>query len=123
MLAADEYSFVPRLVHNDIHAKWLQRCMDFHSQLHGAGYCLHPEYNIHDHFSCPEALHYLFVMCDRVHGQGTAASFKAQKDWHCSYKVRTGFLGRKSTWTNAADMPPDARYECSIFNVSNINII
>jgi hypothetical protein len=114
MLASDVYSFIPRSVHNDIHAKWLQRWTDLHSPLHGAGYCLDPEYNKHDHSSCPEALQDLFEMCDRVHGQGTAASAKAQKDWHCAYKARTGILAKESTWTNAADMPPEAWYECYV---------
>ena len=38
--------------------------------LHGAGYCLDPEFHSHDHSACPEALQDLFCMCDKVHGAG-----------------------------------------------------
>jgi hypothetical protein len=36
------------------------------------------------------------------------------QDWHCAYKARTGILQRESTWTNAADMPPEEWYECYV---------
>jgi hypothetical protein len=88
----------------------LQRWTDLHSPLHGAGYCLDPEFNHHDHSACPEALNDFFAMCDRVHGQGSDASAKAQKDWHCAYKERTGVLRNESTWKNAAEMPPEKWY-------------
>ncbi len=87
MLASDEdeNAFIPKPVHNDIHAKWLQRWTDLHSPLHG--YCLDPEFNAHDHSVGAEALNDFSAMCDLVHGAGTAASAKAQKDW-CKYNAK-----------------------------------
>jgi hypothetical protein len=85
-----------------------------HSPLHGAGYCLDPEFNTHNHSSCPEALADLFAMCDRVHGQGTAASAMRRRIGIVCTKARTGILQGESTWTNAADMPPEEWYECYV---------
>ena len=78
------------------------RWTDLHSQLHGAGYCPDPEFHSHDHSSCAEALCDLFCMCDKVHGAESAASAKAQLDWSCAYKAKTGFFQNETVWTNAA---------------------
>ena len=46
-----------------------------------------------------------------MHGAGTAASAKAQLDWHCSYKGKTGIFVNDTLWTNAARMAPEQWYE------------
>ena len=79
--------------------------------LHGAGYCLDPEFHPHDDSACPEALQDLFCMCDKVHGAGSQESGKAQLDWSCAYKAKAGILQNETTWANAAKMPPEARHE------------
>jgi hypothetical protein len=66
MLASADFNFIPKPVHREIHAKWSKRWTDLHNPLHGAGYCLDPEFHDHDHSTCPEALTDLFGMCDRV---------------------------------------------------------
>ena len=50
-------------------------------------------------------------MFDKVHGAGSAASDKAQLDWSCANKAKTGFLQNETVWTNAAKMAPEAWYE------------
>ena len=79
--------------------------------LHGAGYCLDPEFHSHDHSACPEALQDLFCMCDKVHGARSQESGKAQPDWSCAYKAKAGILQNKTVWANAANIPPEAWYE------------
>ena len=39
---------------------------------------------------------------------------KAQKDWHCAYKERTGFLQLDSTSENARTMSPEKWYDMYI---------
>ena len=90
MSKSAEYGYIPKATHDAISAKWLQRWTDLHYPLHVAGYCLDPEFHSHDHSLCAEALCDLFCMCDKVHGAGSAASAKAQLDWSCAYKAKTG---------------------------------
>jgi hypothetical protein len=111
MSKSAEYDYIPKATHDAISAKWLKRWTDLHNPLHGAGYCLDPEFHAHDHSSCPEALRDLFCMCDKVHGAGSAASAKAQLDWSCAYKAKAGILQTETVWANAAKMPPEAWYE------------
>jgi len=81
MTDSSEFDFIPRTVCTDIQSKWLARWTDLHNPLHGAGYCLDPEFHAHDHVACPEALTDFFTMCDKIHGEGSAGSAKAQLDW------------------------------------------
>ena len=69
-----EYDFIPKATRDAVRAKWMQRWTDLQNPLHGAGYCLDPEFHSHDHSACAEALKDLFLMCDKVHGTGSAAS-------------------------------------------------
>jgi hypothetical protein len=55
-----------------------------------------------------------FCLCDKVHGTRSAASAKAQKDWHCAYKERTGFLQLESIWGNAKTMSLEKWYDMYI---------
>ena len=45
-----------------------------------------------------------------MHGTGSAASAKAQRDWRCAYKAKAG-LQNETVWANAAKMPPEAWYK------------
>jgi hypothetical protein len=86
---------IPRL--ELIMARWT----DLHNPLHFAGYCLDPEFHAHDHVACPEALTDFFTMFDKIHGEASAESAKAQLDWKCFYKAKKGtVLSRETTWTN-----------------------
>jgi hypothetical protein len=77
-----------------------------------AGYCLDLELHAHDHVACPEALTDFFTMCDKIHGEGSAESSKAQLDWKCFYKAKKGTMfSRETTWTNATRMGPEEWYE------------
>ena len=90
----------------------MARWTDLHNPLHGAGYCLDPEFHSHDHTACAEALADLFTMCDKIHGAGSAESAKAQLDWQCYYKAKKGSIfSRDTTWTNATKMGPEEWYE------------
>ena len=95
-----EYDFIPKATRDAISAKWLQRWTDLHNPLHGAGYCLDPEFHSHDHSACAEAMKDLFFMCDKVHGTGSAKSAKAQLDWSCAYKAKAGILQSETVWAN-----------------------
>jgi hypothetical protein len=47
-------------------------------------------------------------MHDKIHGEGSAESAKAQLDWQYFHKVKKGtMLSRETTWTNAARMGPE----------------
>jgi hypothetical protein len=86
-----------------------------HNPLHGAGYCLDPEFHAADHVACPEASTDFFTMCDKIHGEGSAESAKAQLDWKCFYKAKKGTMfSRETTWTNAARMGPEEWYEMCV---------
>ena len=50
-------------------------------------------------------------MCDKVHGAGSQASAKAQRDWSCAYKEKAGILQNETVWANAAKMPPEAWHQ------------
>jgi hypothetical protein len=81
-----------------------------HNPLHGADYCLDPEFHSHDHAACPEALTDFFTMCDKIHREGSAeSSAKAQLDWKCFYKAKKGTIF--SNWTNTAMMRPEEWYD------------
>ena len=80
MTDSPEFDFIPRVVSTDIQSKWMARWTDLHNPLHGAGYCLDPEFHAHDHTTCPEALTDFYTMCDKIHGEGSAESAKAQLD-------------------------------------------
>ena len=82
--------------------------------LHGAGYCLDPEFHSQDHSACPGAFQDLVCTCDKVHGAGSQESGKAQPDWSCAYKAKAGILQKKKVWANAAKMPPEAWYEVHV---------
>ncbi len=85
-----------------------------HNPLHGAGYCLDPDFHAHDHVACPEALTDFFTMCDKIHGEGSAesANLKAQLDWKCFYKAKKGTIfSRETIWKNAARMGPEEWYD------------
>ena len=92
--------------------------IDLHNQLNGTGpttltgYCLNPEFHAYDHTTCPEALTDLYTMCDKIHGEESAESAKAQLDWQCIYKAKKGsmFL-RDNTWTNSAKMGQEEWYK------------
>ena len=73
MTDSQEFDFIPSTVRTDIQSKWMARWTDLHNPLHGAGYCLDPEFHSHDHTACAEALADLFTMCDKIHGAGSAA--------------------------------------------------
>jgi hypothetical protein len=73
-----DFEFIPRTVRTDIQSRWMSRWEDLHNLLHGAGCCLDPEFHVHDHAACPEALTDFFTMCDKIHGEGSAESAKAQ---------------------------------------------
>jgi hypothetical protein len=61
-------------MHNDaISAKWLQKWKDLQNPLHGAGYCLDPEFHSHDHRLCTGFERPLLYVC-KVHGAGSAES-------------------------------------------------
>ena len=55
-------------------------------------YCLDPEFHAYDHTACPEALTDLYTMYDKIHGEGSAESAKAQLDWQCFYKSKAQVL-------------------------------
>ncbi len=38
MLAGAKFSFIPKVVHEEIHASWSKRWVYMHTTLHGAGY-------------------------------------------------------------------------------------
>jgi hypothetical protein len=67
---------------------------DLHNPLHGAGYCLDPDFNAHDHVACQQALTDFFTLCDKIHGEDTAQdsaeSAKAKLDWQCTDKAMKG---------------------------------
>ena len=85
---------------------------DLHNPLHGAGYCLDPEFQAYDHTTCPEALTGLYTMSDKIHGEGSAESAKAQRDWQFFDKAKKGAMfSRVNTWTNAAKMGREEWYE------------
>ena len=51
-------------------------------------------------------------MCDKIHGEGSAESAKAQLDWQYFYKAKKcTMFSRETTWTNAARMGPEEWYE------------
>ena len=51
-------------------------------------------------------------MCDKIHGEGSAESAKAQLDWQYFNKAKKGTMfSRETTWTNAARMGPEEWYE------------
>ena len=104
MSKSAEYNYIPKATHDAISAKWLQRWTDLHNPLHGAGYCLDPEFHSHDHSSSAEALSDLFCMCDKVHGAGSAASAKAQLDWSCAYRAKVGNLQKETVLAKAIKM-------------------
>ena len=53
-----------------------------------------------------------YTMCDKIHGEGSEASAKAQLDWQCFYKAKKGpMFSRETTWANAAKMGPEEWYE------------
>ncbi len=56
MTDSPEFDFIPSTVRNEIQSKWMSRWEDLHNPLHGAGYCLDPEFHGHGHSACPEAL-------------------------------------------------------------------
>jgi hypothetical protein len=56
MTDSPEFNFIPSTFCIDIQSKWMSRWTDLHNPLHGAGYCLDPEFHAHDHVACPEAL-------------------------------------------------------------------
>ena len=65
-----------------------------------------------DHTACHEALTDFFTMCDKIHGEGSEESAKAQLDWQCFYKAKKGpMFSRETTWANAAKMGPEEWYE------------
>ena len=112
MTDSAEFDFIPITVRSEIQSKWMSRWTDLHNPLHGAGYCLDPEFHSHDHAGCPEALTDFFIMCDKIHGAGSAESAKAQLDWQCFYKAKKGpMFSRETVWTNAAKMGPEEWYE------------
>ena len=92
MTDSPNFGFMPRTVCSDIQSKWMARWTDLHNALHSAGYCLDPEFHAHDHVACPEALTDVFTMCDKIHGEGSAESAKAQLDWQCCYKAKKGTM-------------------------------
>ena len=92
MTDSPEFDFIPSTVRIDIQSKWMSRWEDLHNPLHGAGYCLDPEFHTHDHVACPEALADFFTMCDKVHGEDSPGSAKAQLDLQCFYKAKKGLM-------------------------------
>jgi hypothetical protein len=51
-------------------------------------------------------------MCDKIHGEGSPGSAKAQLNWQCFYKAKKcPMFSRDTTWTNAAKMGPEEWYE------------
>ena len=47
-----EFDFIPRdvrVISTNIQLKWMVRWTDLHNPLHGAGYCLDPEFHAYDH--------------------------------------------------------------------------
>ena len=78
-----EYDFIPKATRDAVRAKWMQRWTDLLNPLYGAGYCLDPEFHSHDHSACAEGLKDLLLMCDKVHGTGSAACAPGPKQ-RCS---------------------------------------
>ena len=51
-------------------------------------------------------------MCDKIHGEGSAESAKAQLNWQYFYKAKKcTMFSRETTWTNTARMGPEEWYE------------
>ena len=51
-------------------------------------------------------------MCDKIHGEGSAESKKAELHWQCFYKAKKGAMfSRDNTWTSAAKMGQEELYE------------
>ena len=57
----------------NLQSPFMKMVAEVHNPLHGAGYCLDPEFHSDYHSVCPEALKDLFCMCelDKVHGAGS----------------------------------------------------
>ena len=92
--------------------KWTAQWTDLHNPLHGAGYCLYPEFHAYDHTTCSKALTDLYTMCDKIYGEGSAESAKAQLDWQCFYTANKGAIfSRDNTWTNPAKMGQEEWYK------------
>ena len=51
-------------------------------------------------------------MCDKIHGEVSAESTKAELHWQCFYKAKKGAMfSRDNTWTSAAKMGQEELYE------------
>ena len=44
-----EFDFIPHVISTNIQLKLMFRWTDLYNQLHGAGYCLHPEFQAYNH--------------------------------------------------------------------------
>ena len=88
MTDSPEFDFIQsvhaqwHVISTDVQFKWMAQWTDLHNLSHGAG-CLNPVFHAYDHITCPKALTDLFTMCDKIHGEGSAESAKAQLHWHC----------------------------------------
>ena len=93
MTDSAEFDFIPITVRSEIQSKWMSRWTDLHNPLHGAGYCLDPEFHSHDHAGCPEALTDFFMeqaVLNLPKHNWTGNVFTRQRKAQCSREKQSG---------------------------------
>lgn len=83
---------------------FLKRWTDLHNPIHGAAFCLDPEYHDFEHQTGnPEAYADFVKMCDLVHGEGTKASALCLKQYSM-YKKRQGLFANQTVMLSSTIM-------------------
>ena len=74
----------------------MARWTNLHNPIHGAAFCLDPEYLWFDHqVGNAEAYGEFLTMCDLVHGEGSDEAAKCQVQYS-AYKRKQGLFARTS---------------------------
>ena len=99
---------LPKDLKKSIGGLILQRWANLHTAMHGAGFCLHPEYHggKYEQEKNSEAMTDLLTMCEKFHGKGSDKASKAMRQWTDLYKGRNGVFENEMVFNLAKDADP-----------------
>jgi len=79
---------------------YTKRWTQLHNAVHGAAFCLDPEYHWFEHASNVEAYAEFLTMCDHVHGENSPEAAKCLVQYSM-YKDKRGVFAHTSVWNSS----------------------